>query len=109
MNVMTMSDPDQQPPSLLVYVVCRIEPDSSSTPCRILSQLTREVAIMKRMDHPNIVKLFEVIETDSTLYLVMEYAAGGAFPSIPYPLTPTQQDYALCPNAGPRVILTTLV
>jgi len=40
-------------------------------------QLTREVAIMKRMDHPNIVKLFEVIETDNTLYLVMEYAAGG--------------------------------
>lgn len=106
---MRMSDTDRQPPSLLVFVVCRIESDSSSTPCCILSQLTREVAIMKRMDHPNIVKLFEVIETDSTLYLVMEYAAGGAFASIPYPLTPPQQVYALCLNAGLRVILTTLV
>ena len=39
----------------------------------------REVDIMKRLDHPNIVKLFEVIDTDKTLYLVMEYANGGAF------------------------------
>ena len=42
-----------------------------------LQKLFREVRIMKCLDHPNIVKLFEVIESEKTLYLVMEYAAGG--------------------------------
>lgn len=36
-----------------------------------------QVRIMKMLDHPNIVKLFQVIETEKTLYLVMEYASGG--------------------------------
>ena len=45
---------------------------------RDLLQLNREVHIMKTLDHPNIVRLYQVLETENTLYLVMEYASGGA-------------------------------
>ncbi|XP_016109729.1 serine/threonine-protein kinase MARK2-like isoform X12 [Sinocyclocheilus grahami] len=55
-----------------VKIIDKTQLNSSS-----LQKLFREVRIMKVLNHPNIVKLFEVIETDKSLYLVMEYASGG--------------------------------
>lgn len=42
-----------------------------------LSKLYREVRIMKMLHHPHIVKLYEVVETKHTVFLVMEYSSGG--------------------------------
>eukprot|EP01071_Lankesteria_metandrocarpae_P004306 Lankesteria_metandrocarpae@DN3475_c0_g1_i1.p1 len=40
-------------------------------------RLKREILIMKRLDHPNIIKLFEVFEDQKNLYLVLEICSGG--------------------------------
>ena len=37
----------------------------------------REMAVMKTLRHKNIIRLFEVIETDKFYFLFMEYASGG--------------------------------
>ncbi|KKY15323.1 putative serine threonine protein kinase [Diplodia seriata] len=39
--------------------------------------LEREIVIMKLLNHSNIVKLFDVWENRSELYLIMEYVEGG--------------------------------
>ncbi|CAH8448191.1 unnamed protein product [Schistosoma haematobium] len=43
----------------------------------LLKRLKREITIMKVTNHPNIVKLLEIIENEDVLCLVMEYASGG--------------------------------
>ena len=35
-----------------------------------------EILIMKKLEHPNIVKLFDVYQSDQYFYLVMEYLDG---------------------------------
>ncbi|KAF2859668.1 Pkinase-domain-containing protein [Piedraia hortae CBS 480.64] len=39
--------------------------------------LEREIAIMKLLEHPNIVKLYDVWENHNELYIIMEYVEGG--------------------------------
>ncbi|XP_045508616.1 uncharacterized protein LOC123704327 isoform X1 [Colias croceus] len=42
-----------------------------------LKKTFREIAIMKRLRHPHIVRLYQVMESTHTLYLVTEYAPNG--------------------------------
>ncbi|CAL0334723.1 unnamed protein product [Lupinus luteus] len=43
----------------------------------LMAHIKREVSIMHRVRHPNIVQLFEVMATKSKIYFVMEYVRGG--------------------------------
>merc|ERR1719454_1899130 len=42
-----------------------------------IERFKQEIAIMKMMDHPNIIKLFETFEDHRNIYLVMELCSGG--------------------------------
>lgn len=42
-----------------------------------LARFKDEVRIMKMLDHPNIIKLYETFEDSRTVYLVMELCTGG--------------------------------
>jgi 5'-AMP-activated protein kinase, catalytic alpha subunit len=42
-----------------------------------VERVSREIKILKIVRHPNIIQLYEIIETPKQLYLIMEYANGG--------------------------------
>jgi len=42
-----------------------------------VERVAREIHILKLIRHPNIIQLYEIIETPKQLYLVMEYCNGG--------------------------------
>merc|ERR1712061_351197 len=39
--------------------------------------LKREIRVMKKVDHPNLVMLYEIFEDENNIYLVLEMCAGG--------------------------------
>lgn len=42
-----------------------------------VERVSREIYILKLIRHPNIIQLYEILETPKQLYLIMEYANGG--------------------------------
>ena len=42
-----------------------------------LMKISREIDIMRQLSHENIIKLYQVMETESFIYIVTEYAANG--------------------------------
>lgn len=50
---------------------CRIRDKTDS------ERILREIKILKRVDHPAFVKLYEIIENAEQIYLIMEFAEGG--------------------------------
>lgn len=41
------------------------------------ASLTNEIEIMRASDHPNIVRLYDVVREGCMIHLVMEYCGGG--------------------------------
>ncbi|KAG6891207.1 hypothetical protein C0995_008459 [Termitomyces sp. Mi166 len=39
--------------------------------------IEREIVVMKLLDHPNVMRLYDVWETSTELYLILEYIHGG--------------------------------
>jgi 5'-AMP-activated protein kinase catalytic alpha subunit len=42
-----------------------------------VERVAREIHILKRVQHPHIIQLYEIIETPHHLFLIMEYCSGG--------------------------------
>nr|XP_043622184.1 CBL-interacting serine/threonine-protein kinase 12-like [Erigeron canadensis] len=43
----------------------------------LIAHIKREISILRRVRHPNIVQLYEVMATKTKIYFVMEYVTGG--------------------------------
>lgn len=54
-----------------------IRRDSVSPHPNRLSKIYREIAILRTLSHPNIVRLHEMVETDRHIGIILEYASGG--------------------------------
>mmetsp|Transcript_89718 Transcript_89718/g.155277 ORF Transcript_89718/g.155277 Transcript_89718/m.155277 type:complete len:869 (-) Transcript_89718:114-2720(-) len=42
-----------------------------------VERVAREIHILKLIQHPHVIQLYEIIETPRQLYLIMEYCSGG--------------------------------
>lgn len=50
-----------------------------SSPSR-MNKIEREINVLRKVTHPNIVKCFEVVETEKYIGIILEYASGKTHP-----------------------------
>lgn len=43
----------------------------------MFEKVKREIKVLRRFNHPHIIKHFEYIDTPSDIFMVIEYASGG--------------------------------
>uniref|UniRef100_A0A673JG42 non-specific serine/threonine protein kinase n=1 Tax=Sinocyclocheilus rhinocerous TaxID=307959 RepID=A0A673JG42_9TELE len=61
---------------LAIHVAIKIM-DKMRLDLQTQRMLSKEISNMERLYHPNLLQLYEVLETPSRLYLVLEFAGGG--------------------------------
>eukprot|EP00826_Nyctotherus_ovalis_P007362 TRINITY_DN1182_c0_g1_i10.p1 TRINITY_DN1182_c0_g1~~TRINITY_DN1182_c0_g1_i10.p1 ORF type:complete len:269 (-),score=40.65 TRINITY_DN1182_c0_g1_i10:1145-1951(-) len=59
------------------YAIKVIKKNKLSENIKNIKALIKEIEIMRKTNHPRIVRLYEVYETESCIYLVTEYLEGG--------------------------------
>ena len=45
---------------------------------KIVNSVFDEIRILKQLDHPNIVKIYEYFQDEENVYFIMEYLKGGS-------------------------------
>ncbi|KAF9385988.1 hypothetical protein CPC16_007767, partial [Podila verticillata] len=55
--------------------MCHIRQSVDNTPR--INKIGREISVLRTIRHPNIISLFDVIETERYIGIVIEYASGG--------------------------------
>ena len=58
-------------------VAVKILEKSKITDVTDVERVSREIHILKIVQHPHVIQLYEIIETPKKLYLIMEYASRG--------------------------------
>lgn len=65
---------DKNPSQAAIKLIKR---DSIPAGSKKESKIHREVAVLKNLRHPNVVRLFEVVQNEKYIGIVLEYASGG--------------------------------
>lgn len=66
-------------PKLNRLAAVKILPVDPDTDAELIERFKKEAKAMARLNHPNIIGIYEFLETESTLYLVMEFVEGDIF------------------------------
>lgn len=69
---------------------------ASSTPDSLPYGIEREIIIMKLLNHPNVLRLYDVWETNPSLYMVLEYAEKGELFNLLVERGPLPESEAVC-------------
>jgi serine/threonine protein kinase len=65
---------DQRTGNSYAVKIVDLKEDISS---RLTTSVEREIRILKRLNHPNIIKLIEVVRINGKVFIVMEHCEGG--------------------------------
>ncbi|KAJ3163874.1 hypothetical protein HDU88_006213 [Geranomyces variabilis] len=76
-NLMSTTSASTSSPDESAPMTPAATPSSREAPNSHMRKLEREIAIMKLIKHENIVQILDVYESDSELFLILEYTEGG--------------------------------